>query len=194
MGYAIATRPGCIYHVVTRGNNKRRIYRDDVDRCCSSARPSSDVAQKYGWTILAYCLMDNHYHLVLEHRRAGHVARHVRAEHRATHSHFNARHGRVNHLFGKRYWSRELRTDATLVNAVRYVDAEPACGPAVRDRSSGTSGASYAATIGAGVRAASASTATSSGALRHATPSAQSRRIRASAPPSPRSHVRWQPP
>src|SRR3954470_23128579 len=57
-------RPG-FHHVVTRGNNQRRIFEDDVDRwffCITVDR----IAKKYGWSVLAYCLMDNHYHLVLE--------------------------------------------------------------------------------------------------------------------------------
>ena len=52
------------HHVVTRGNNKRSIYLDDHDReffCWTVIR----IAKKYGWTVLAYCLMDNHYHLLI---------------------------------------------------------------------------------------------------------------------------------
>jgi REP element-mobilizing transposase RayT len=52
------------HHVITRGNNKRRIYVDDRDRLffCMTVRR---IARKYGWTVLAYCLMDNHYHLLI---------------------------------------------------------------------------------------------------------------------------------
>ena len=48
------------HHIVTRGNNKQRIYGDDVDRqnFCSKL---DRIAIRYGWSILAYCLMDNHY-------------------------------------------------------------------------------------------------------------------------------------
>ena len=48
------------HHVVTRGNNKRTIYIDDRDRiffCLTVQR----IARKYGWTVLAYCLMNNRY-------------------------------------------------------------------------------------------------------------------------------------
>jgi hypothetical protein len=60
---------------------------------------------------------------------------------------FNAVHGRINHLFGKRFWNRKLRTERALMNAVRYVVQNP--------RRAGKSGpleghrwTSYAATIG----------------------------------------------
>jgi hypothetical protein len=38
---------------------------------------------------------------------------------------FNARHGRVNHLFGKRFWNRRIKTDASLWNVVRYIVQNP---------------------------------------------------------------------
>ena len=69
MAYVHRDERAGFHHVVTRGNNRRRIFEDDVDRwffCTTVER----IAKKYGWTILAYCLMDNHYHLVLTRRRA----------------------------------------------------------------------------------------------------------------------------
>ena len=63
---------------------------------------------------------------------------------------FNANHGRVNHLFGKRYWNRRITTDASLWNVVRYIVQNP--------RRAGGKGSlegfrwtSYAATIGLGL-------------------------------------------
>ena len=115
-------RPG-FHHVVTRGNNKRRIFEDDTDRwffCTTVER----LAKKYGWTVLAYCLMDNHYHLVLTIREQG-LSRGMCELNTACALHYNARHGRINHLFGKRYWNRYLTTHATTVNALRYVVQNP---------------------------------------------------------------------
>jgi REP element-mobilizing transposase RayT len=137
-------RPG-FHHVVTRGNNKRRIYLDDEDRrffCITVDR----IAQKFGWTVLAYCLMENHYHLVLSVGERG-LASGMCELNTSYAVQFNARHGRINHLFGKRYWNRYLRTDATVVNALRYVVQNPR-------RAGGSSPleayvwSSYAATIG----------------------------------------------
>jgi putative transposase len=111
------------HHVVTRGNNQRRIFEDDVDRwffCITVDR----IAKKHGWNVLAYCLMDNHYHLVLEIGELG-LSGGMCELNTACALNYNARHGRINHLFGKRYWNRFLRTHATVVNALRYVVQNP---------------------------------------------------------------------
>ncbi len=123
MAYVHRDERAGFHHVVTRGNNRRRIFEDDVDRwffCTTVER----IAKKYGWTILAYCLMDNHYHLVLAVGERG-LARGMCELNTACALNYNARHGRVNHLFGKRYWNRFLRTHATVVNALRYVVQNP---------------------------------------------------------------------
>jgi len=137
-------RPG-YHHVVTRGNNKRRIYKDHVDRWffCETVER---IARKHGWTILAYCLMDNHYHLVLRVGERG-LARGMCELNTACALHYNARHGRINHLFGKRYWNRYLQTDATVVNALRYVVQNPRRAGGTRPLE-GYVWASYGATIG----------------------------------------------
>ena len=137
-------RPG-YHHVVTRGNNKRVIYHNDRDRwffCVTVER----IATKYGWTVIAYCLMSNHYHLVIRIGDQG-LAKGMCELNTAYAMHFNAEHGRINHLFGKRYWNRYIRTEASLLNAVRYVVQNPrrAGTPGLLERHVWTS---YAATIG----------------------------------------------
>ena len=82
------------------------------------------VRKRYGWDILAYVLMSNHYHLLLRVGDRGlsdgmHDLNHCYA---VT---FNARHGLINHLFGKRFWNRELATDASLQAAARYIVQNP---------------------------------------------------------------------
>lgn len=111
------------HHVVTRGNNKRHIYMDDGDReefCLAVER----TARKYGWTVIAYCLMDTHYHLVISVGDKGLAAGMCELNTRYAIA-FNARHGRINHLFGKRYWNRRIRTRASLLNTIRYVVRNP---------------------------------------------------------------------
>lgn len=137
-------RPG-YHHIVTRGNNKRVIYLGDRDRwffCLTVVR----IAEKYGWTIIAYALMSNHYHLIIRVGNRG-MSKGMCELNTAYALHFNAEHGRINHLFGKRYWNRYIRSDASLRNAVRYVVQNP--------RRAGIAGpleghvwTSYAATIG----------------------------------------------
>jgi putative transposase len=111
------------YHVVTRGNNKRPIYLDDRDRELFLLILRR-VARRYGWSFLAYCLMGNHYHLVLQLAETG-ISRgmcELNTAYAATH---NIRHRRINHLFGKRFWSELITTDEQLLATCRYVLQNP---------------------------------------------------------------------
>lgn len=139
--------PFTCYHVVTRGNNKRRIYDDDWDRTMFLMLVTS-VARKYGWTILAYVLMRNHYHLVIRLGACENGLSRGMCELNTGYAlEYNKRHGRINHLFGKRYWSRMLKTDADILSACRYVVLNPVRAGAVDDPSLWT-WSSYLATIG----------------------------------------------
>ena len=57
--------PGAIYHVTSRGNARRKIYLDDEDREAFLATMAW-VVERFGWICHAYCLMGNHFHLVVE--------------------------------------------------------------------------------------------------------------------------------
>lgn len=146
-GVSLAPRdesPG-YHHVVTRGNNKRTIYIDDRDRvffCLTVER----IARKYGWTILAYCLMDNHYHLLLSVGDKG-LSDGMCELNTSYARTFNATHGRVNHLFGRRFWNRKIDTQASLMNVVRYIVQNPRAAGGSQ-RLEAYRWTSYAATIG----------------------------------------------
>jgi len=111
------------YHVVTRGNNRRAIYLDDRDRELFLIILRR-VARRYGWSFLAYCLMGNHYHFVLQLGESG-ISRgmcELNTAYAATH---NVRHGSSNHLFGRRFWSELVTTDEQLLATTRYVVQNP---------------------------------------------------------------------
>ena len=57
--------PGAIYHVMDRGDRREDIFLDDVDRQ-EFLKTLAEGSQKAGWQVHAYCLMRNHFHLVLE--------------------------------------------------------------------------------------------------------------------------------
>src|SRR5215469_5348712 len=56
--------PGAMYHLMSRGDRRERIFLDDVDRQ-DFIKPLAEACQKTGWQVHAYCLMPNHYHVVL---------------------------------------------------------------------------------------------------------------------------------
>lgn len=66
--------PGAVYHITGRGNARRRIYRDDDD-WEQFLSVLAHVVGCYGWLCHAYCLMDNHYHLLIETPKANLEAR-----------------------------------------------------------------------------------------------------------------------
>ena len=111
------------YHVVTRGNNKRRIYDDDHDRE-NFLVLLERIARRYGWLFYAYCLMGNHYHLVMQIAEKG-LSRGMCELNTAYAVTYNLRHDRINHLFGRRFWSELITTDAYLLGACRYVVQNP---------------------------------------------------------------------
>lgn len=65
--------PGAIYHVMSRGDRKKEIYVDDVDRQ-DFLKTLAEACQKTGFQVHAYCLMRNHFHLVVETPNANLVA------------------------------------------------------------------------------------------------------------------------
>jgi putative transposase len=62
--------PGNLYHVTVRGDRKERIFESDADRV-SLLQLINEAADLHHWHLLAYCLMDNHYHLEVETPIAG---------------------------------------------------------------------------------------------------------------------------
>ncbi len=133
------------HHVVTRGNNKRRIYDNDRDREFFADHVTR-VARKHGWRLLAYCLMDNHYHLVVHIGEQG-LSSGMCELNTGYAVRYNKVHGRVNHLFGKRYWNRRMRTESSLLNVIRYVIQNPRRAGGTRELESYV-WTSYPATIG----------------------------------------------
>jgi putative transposase len=111
------------YHVTTRGNNRRSIYDDARDRQFFLAILRR-IARRHGWLFYAYCLMGNHYHLVMQIAESG-MSRGMCELNTAYAATYNLRHGRINHLFGRRYWSELITTDAYLLEACRYVVQNP---------------------------------------------------------------------
>ena len=93
--------PGAIYHVMNRGDRREPIFKDDVDRR-RFLETLEEVCGKTDWQVLAYCLMPNHFHLVVETPQANLVAGMKWFLGTYT-SRFNRRHKLSGHLFSGRY-------------------------------------------------------------------------------------------
>ncbi|HMJ35933.1 MAG TPA: transposase [Baekduia sp.] len=114
---------GGVHHVYARGNDGCDIYVDDVDR----ARYLTELARAVllqGWRCLAYCLMSNHVHLLVETPSAN-LGDGMRRLHGDYARGFNQRHDRRGHLFQGRFGSVLVRDDAQLWAAAAYVAVNP---------------------------------------------------------------------
>ena len=112
-----------IHHVWARGNDRRRIFLDDLDRRAYLAILGL-VVRRMRWRCLAYCLMDNHVHLLLELDGAT-LARGMQRLHGLYGQSFNERHRRAGHIFQGRYGSKLMTSDEQLWWTVAYVANNP---------------------------------------------------------------------
>jgi putative transposase len=114
---------GAVYHVTSRGNERTSIFRDDRDRTRFLEMVAS-VSASSGWRIHGYCLMGNHYHLIVETARANLARGMQRVNGRYT-QWFNVRHRRVGHLLQGRYKAVLVARDSHLLELCRYVVLNP---------------------------------------------------------------------
>ena len=88
---------GALYHVTSRGDRKEKIFENDKDRE-EFLKVLSLVVKRYNWLIHAYCLMDNHYHLMIE-TPDGNLSMGMKQLNGVYTQKFNRTHSTVGHLF-----------------------------------------------------------------------------------------------
>jgi len=114
---------GALYHVTSRGNDKKPIFKDDTDRNIF-LDALHKVTQRYNWLCHAYCLMNNHYHLVIE-TPDGNLSKGMRQLNGVYTQLFNRRHNRVGHIFQGRYKAILIQKESHLLEVCRYVVLNP---------------------------------------------------------------------
>ena len=115
--------PGAVYHVTARGDRRERIAHDDADRALFLA-VLGEALERFDAQAWAYCLMDNHYHLVL-HTRQANLSRLMRQINGVYTQAFNRSHGVTGHLFQGRFKAILVDSDSYLLEVCRYVDLNP---------------------------------------------------------------------
>src|SRR5579871_2666826 len=114
---------GAGYHVTARGNERRRIYRSDEDRQ-RFLLALEEATQEHGLRIHGYCLMPNHYHLLVETPR-GNLSRAIGWLQTTYWVRFNHRYRRSGHLFQGRFKAHLVETDSYAMTLLRYVHLNP---------------------------------------------------------------------
>jgi len=136
---------GALYHLTARGNAGSDIFIDDHDRTRFLRYLQAEIAQQ-GWICYAYCLMNNHYHLMIETPEANLVSGMRRLNGRYSQS-FNLRYDRAGHVFQGRYKSIVVEKESYLLELARYIVLNPVRAGMVR-RPEQWPWSSYQATAG----------------------------------------------
>jgi putative transposase len=123
--------PDALYHLTSRGDGREDIYSDDADRL-EFLSVLAAVVERFEWRLYAYCLMDNHYHLMAGTPKAN-LSSGMRQLNGIYTQRFNRRHARVGHVFQGRFKAIVVDRQAYLLELSRYVVLNPVRAKMVRD-------------------------------------------------------------
>lgn len=115
--------PNALYHVTSRGDRREPIYEDDVDRV-AWLEVFDQVCSRLQWRCHAWCLMGNHFHLLVETPEAN-LSVGMRQLNGAYSQRYNRRHGKVGHVFQGRFKAVLVERDSHLLELARYVVLNP---------------------------------------------------------------------
>lgn len=119
-----------LYHVTSRGDGREDIFLDDADRELFLA-VLSETVERFNWVVHAYCLMGNHYHLLIE-TPDGNLSKGMRQLNGVYTQRFNRQHKRVGHVFQGRYKAIIVQKDSYLFELARYIVLNPVRAEMVR--------------------------------------------------------------
>ena len=115
--------PGALYHITSRGDGQEHIYISEEDRSLF-LNTLSEVCLRCTWVCYAYCLMDNHYHLLIE-TPAGNLSKGMQLLNGIYTQRFNRIHNRVGHVFQGRFKAILVDKDSYLLELSRYIVLNP---------------------------------------------------------------------
>lgn len=112
-----------VYHVIMRGNNKSYIFKSDADKDCF-LKILLMIEEEGLIETLAWCLMDNHVHIVL-YSDGGNLAIAMKRINTKYAIRYNHKHKQIGHVFQDRFKSDPVETDVYLMQVTRYVHNNP---------------------------------------------------------------------
>ena len=115
--------PGLLYHVIVRGNQRRKTFLSDTDYGAYLERLGR-YRRRYDHTVHAYCLMPNHVHLLIESSREP-LAKFMQGLQQSYSQYFNLYHRKFGHVFQGRYKAIVCDKDEYLLQLIRYIHLNP---------------------------------------------------------------------
>lgn len=114
---------GAIYHVFQRGNNRENIFNEPIEKGYF-IKQIIEYMDAYEFELLAYVIMDNHYHLILRTKEVA-LNKIMHGINNVYSKFYNHRHERTGHVFEERYSSKLVEDDAYLIWLLRYIHRNP---------------------------------------------------------------------
>ena len=115
---------GLVYHALKRGNNRSDVFGDDANRV-AFLQALANTKDRYPFRLLGYCLMTNHFHLLLR-PEAGQLISRILQSLTVAHTwRYDTRHHTSGHVWQGRFKSPVIQDDAHLLVVLRYIEANP---------------------------------------------------------------------
>ena len=114
---------GALYHIISRGNERMMIFLDEADRT-KYLNILHTTIERFNWLCHVYCLMGNHYHLMIE-TPVANLAKGMKYLNQVYSQFFNWKYNRVGHVLQGRYKSYIVQKEAYLLHCCRYIVLNP---------------------------------------------------------------------
>jgi putative transposase len=113
-----------LYHIYNRGNNKQKIFLCHQDYMFFLKR-LGEYSKRYSVNIFVYCLMPNHYHLIISQNSGGNLPQMMDTLATSVAKRFNLKYGHVGHLFQGPYKNKKIDSGVDFIEVARYIHINP---------------------------------------------------------------------
>jgi putative transposase len=114
---------GLIYHVINRGNNRQAVFHDDAD-FAAFLKAVADLKQRKPFELYGYCLLNNHFHLLVR-PRGDSISRIMQSLLVSHTQRYHKHHRSGGHVWQGRFKSPVVQSDEHLLAVLRYIEANP---------------------------------------------------------------------
>lgn len=124
-------QPGMIHHVIVRGNNQESIFREDADKI-RYLQLVNRYKERHLFKLLAYCIMDNHIHLLIKQGNMS-LSKSMQGIQQSFTQYYNTKYNCIGHVFHQRFKSFPVDDDAYLLALIAYIHNNPKVAGVVND-------------------------------------------------------------